>query len=145
MATRTGRGLPSGTDRDRIASAPVGRLATIRPDGTPHVVPVTFALSDNTVVTAVDSKPKRTTDLQRLRNLRADPHAALLVDRYSDDWSDLWWLRVDGTVAVVPADDARQAIHALAAKYAQYRSAPPGGPVLVLTPVRWTVWTAADG
>ena len=144
MPTRTGPGLPAGADLDRIARAPVARLATVRPDGTPHVVPVTFALSGNAVVTAVDSKPKRSNDLQRLRNLRANPAAALLVDQYGDDWSGLWWVRVDATAEIVDASDASAAIDALATKYAQYREARPGGPVLVLTPERWTSWSAAD-
>ena len=142
MSTRTGTGAPTGTDRDRIASAPVGRLATVRPDGTPHVVPVTFALSGDVLVTAVDSKPKRTTQLQRLSNVREHPVASLVVDHYDDDWSQLWWVRVDGHAEVVEVTAATEDVDALVAKYAQYHAVRPAGPVLRLRVERWTSWSA---
>ena len=142
MNTRSGTGVPTGVELDRIASARVGRLATVRPDGTPHVVPVTFALSGDALVTAVDSKPKRTTQLQRLRNAREHPVASVVVDHYDDDWSQLWWVRVDGHAEVVEATDATEDIDALVAKYAQYRAVRPVGPVLRLRVERWTSWSA---
>jgi len=75
----------------------VARLATVRPDGAPHLVPVVFAVEvaadGDRVHLAVDAKPKRTRNLQRLVNLRAEPRCALLVDHYADDWSRLWWGR----------------------------------------------------
>ena len=69
----------------RVAAARVARLATVRADGTPHIVAVTFALEEDTVVSVVDHKPKRTRELQRLRNLEGRPTASLLVDHYEDD------------------------------------------------------------
>src|SRR3977135_4384683 len=59
--------------RRRFASAQVARMATAGADGTPHIVPVCFALDGQTLYFAVDSKPKRTTDLKRLRNIAANP------------------------------------------------------------------------
>src|SRR2546423_7646238 len=76
--------------------ARVARLATVRPDGAPHLVPVTFAVRGDTVWTAVDAKPKRTRALARLRHVRAEPRVALLVDRYAEDWRELWWGRAGG-------------------------------------------------
>jgi PPOX class probable F420-dependent enzyme len=87
--------------RRRFAASPVARLATVRPDGTPHLVPVVFALVGDVVTTAVDHKPKRSTSLQRLANLRAEPRCSLLVDHYDDDWTRLWWARADGRAEVV--------------------------------------------
>jgi PPOX class probable F420-dependent enzyme len=126
--------------RARVARARVGRLATVRPDGTPHVVPVCFAATrdGDELVTAVDAKPKSTTALARLDNVRAQPRVALLVDHYDDDWSQLWWVRVDGTAQVVDLDDEHAA--ALAAKYEQYREARPPGPAIVVTDPRYTGW-----
>ena len=92
--------------RRRFASSPVARLATARPDGQPHVVPVVFALVGDTIYTAVDAKPKSTLRLQRLVNLQSDPRCALLVDRYDDDWSQLWWVRADGVASVLDRDPA---------------------------------------
>jgi Pyridoxamine 5'-phosphate oxidase len=78
-----------GTMRRRVEQARVARLATITPDGRPHVVPCCFVLSGSVLYSAVDSKPKSSDALQRVRNLRALPLAALLVDHYAEDWSVL--------------------------------------------------------
>jgi PPOX class probable F420-dependent enzyme len=130
------------TTRARLERARVGELATVRADGTPHVVPVCFALVDETVVTAVDAKPKSTGELRRLDNVRAHPHASLLVHEYTDDdWSRLWWVRVDGFAAVLTdGPDHATAIAALVAKYPQYRDAPPAGAVIALTVTRQASW-----
>ena len=131
--------------RRRFASSPVARLSTVRPDGAPHVVPVVFALVDDTVFSAVDAKPKRSRDLQRLANLKAEPRCALLVDHYEADWRRLWWVRADGTgevVAVPPTD--HPGIRALVQRFPQYRDEPPSGPLLVVTVHRWTGWTSTS-
>jgi len=131
--------------RRRFASSPVARLSTVRPDGAPHVVPVVFALVDDTVFSAVDAKPKRSRDLQRLANLKAEPRCALLVDHYEDDWRRLWWVRADGTGVVVagPPTD-HPGIQALVQRFPQYRDEPPSGPLLVVTVHRWTGWTSTS-
>ena len=109
--------------RGRFAAARVARLATVTPDGRPHLVPIVFALSGNTVYSAVDSKPKRTTALARLENVRAHPAVSLLVDHYSEDWSALWWVRVDGTARILTATpedrEAQGAIDRLKTRYPQ--------------------------
>jgi PPOX class probable F420-dependent enzyme len=130
--------LPPGTETERVAAARVGRLATVTPTGRPHVVPVCFAFAGLHIVTAVDAKPKYTRSLQRLENVRATGRASLLVDHYDDDWSLLWWVRVDAVAEVVEPTAA--AIEALAAKYEQYRADPPEGPVILLRPERWRSW-----
>jgi PPOX class probable F420-dependent enzyme len=129
--------LPAAIAEERLADARVGRLATVNAEGRPHVVPVCFALHDGRIVTAVDWKPKATTKLARLDNVRATHRASLLVDHYDEDWSKLWWVRVDGAATV--ADDDR-AIDALAAKYDQYRAQRPAGPVIAIEPDRWRSW-----
>jgi PPOX class probable F420-dependent enzyme len=131
--------------RRRFASSPVARLSTVRPDGGPHVVPIVFALVDDTVFSAVDAKPKRSTDLQRLANVRADPRCAVLVDHYEDDWRRLWWVRADGAAQVVVAPPAEHpGIQALVQRFREYRDEPPSGPLLVVTVQRWTGWASAS-
>ena len=128
-----------------LRGARVGRLATVRPDGQPHIVPCCFALVGDTVVTAVDAKPKSTTALQRLANIDVNPRASLLVDHYDDDWAQLWWVRVDGIAAMLGDGDGAErdrAIDALAAKYEQYRTTRPTGPVIVLRVERWRWWSS---
>jgi PPOX class probable F420-dependent enzyme len=129
--------------RARLAQARVGRLATVRPDGRPHVVACCFAVEGDRVWTAVDAKPKATQRLQRLANVRANPWASLLVDHYEDDWDALWWVRVDGRAEVVGGGAERErALGALAAKYEQYAATPPGGEVIAIEVERWRGWAA---
>jgi PPOX class probable F420-dependent enzyme len=127
--------------RARLAAARVGRLATVRPDGGPHVVVCCFALVGDRVWTAIDAKPKSGARLQRLENVRANPRASLLVDHYEEDWDALWWVRVDGAAAVVEERD-EDAFAALTAKYSQYAASPPGGPLIALAIERVTGWSA---
>src|SRR3990172_11041365 len=87
--------------RARFGAARVARLATVRPDGAPHVAPVVFALDGDAVWLVVDEKPKRHRRLQRLVNVGAEPRVSLLVDSYDEDWSRLWWGRADGRARVV--------------------------------------------
>ena len=129
--------------RAHLAAARVGRLATVRPDGGPHVVVCCYALEGDRVWTAIDAKPKTGAPLQRLANVRANPRASLLVDHYEEDWSRLWWVRVDGTAAVLESgNEEERAIAALTARYAQYVRAPPGGPVIEIAIERITGWSA---
>lgn len=123
--------------------ARVGRLGTVRPDGTPHVVPITFALVGETIVTMVDHKPKTTTRLQRLTNIQANPTATLLVDEWFEDWDRLRWVRVDGTAATHPDGDRwSESRAALAAKYAQYADRPPEGTAIVISIDHVTGWSS---
>jgi PPOX class probable F420-dependent enzyme len=128
---------PPATAEERLAHARVGRLATVTAAGRPHVVPVCFVLEGGRIYTAVDAKPKTTQALRRLENVRASGRASLLVDHYEEDWSELWWVRVDGVAEVI---DSEAAIDALAAKYEQYRTARPAGPVIAIVPERWSSW-----
>jgi len=129
--------------RERFASARVARLATVGASGRPHLVPIVFATAGDVVFSAVDAKPKHTTALQRLANVRDNPHVAVLADHYDDaDWSALWWARGDGSARVLGDADpaAAHALGLLAARYVQYRAAPPPGPVLEIRVERWSGW-----
>jgi PPOX class probable F420-dependent enzyme len=133
--------------RARFAAARVARLATAGETGRPHLVPIVFALDGDTVYSAVDRKPKRTTALRRLDNVRANPRVALLADEYDDvDWDALWWVRAEGSARVLEAgsEQAGRAIDLLAARYAQYRAERPAGTVLAIAVDRWAGWSAAE-
>ena len=133
----------------RFTQSPVARLATVTPDGIPHLVPVVFAVDGDpegdrdVVYTAVDAKPKTTQRLRRLANIQSNPQVSLLVDHYADDWTQLWWVRADGVAAI---HSGGQPMHAgyrlLRAKYPQYQSVPLIGPVITVTVRRWTSWHA---
>ncbi len=131
--------------RRRFGQARVGRLGTVDERGHPHLVPVCFALVDRTVYSAVDEKPKRTRQLRRLANIEATGRASVLVDEYGENWTELWWVRVDGPARVVtdPAEAAR-AVAALVAKYPQYGNHPPTGPVLAVEVTATAGWAYSN-
>jgi PPOX class probable F420-dependent enzyme len=130
--------------RRLIGTKMVARLATIREGGSPHIVPICFALDGDTLFFAIDAKPKRTADLQRLRNIASNPAVTILVDHYEDDWQKLWWIRLDGTARVVTQErEAQQMIDALVERYPQYRRARPAGPVVLVEIERMTGWSAS--
>lgn len=135
--------MPGDELRQRVGSARVARLATVDPDGRPHLVPVCFVLLGDVIYHAVDEKPKRHGRLRRLANIQATGHTCLLIDEYEEDWSKLWWTRLDGPGRLVddPAE-AAAARAALIAKYPQYVERPPAGPVVAVAVTRWSAWSA---
>ena len=136
--------MDEARSRARLSGARIGHLATVRPDGRPHVVACCFALHGDRLWTAVDAKPKATPRLQRLANVRAHPWASLLVDHYEEDWDALWWVRVAGAAAVLSdGSEYEEALAALVAKYEQYATAPPRGAVIAIAVERWSGWSAA--
>ncbi|MHA3024615.1 TIGR03668 family PPOX class F420-dependent oxidoreductase [Mycobacterium sp. BMJ-28] len=125
-----------------FAAAPVAVLATVS-DGVPHLVPVVFAVSGDTVYTAVDAKRKSTQRLRRLANIEANPRVSLLVDHYADDWAQLWWVRADGTAEIHAHGDQMAIGYALLrVKYRQYERIALDGPVVTVDVSRWSSWHA---
>jgi PPOX class probable F420-dependent enzyme len=122
----------------------VARLAFLDDRDAPRVLPVTFAVAADSLWSAIDEKPKRSTEPARVRFLRRRPEAALCVDVYDDDWSRLAWVQLLGVVEVVAVEEAPAAMEALAAKYAPYRERRPPGPLLRLCPERALHWRAQD-
>ncbi len=135
----------------RLERHPVARLATADASARPHLVPITFALVGDALVFVVDQKPKRAggTALKRVRNILANPHVAVLVDTYDDDWSRLEYVLIRGRADVIdrhaPAYD--DALAALRARYPQYRGidfVPERNPVIRIRPIA-VHWWRADG
>ena len=121
-----------------VTQSQVARLATV--DGTrPHLVPIVFCLVDGDLLVPVDGKPKSGKPLKRLRNITRNPAVAVLVDRYSDDWSKLRWARIDGRAEVVATD--RRIRAALKAKYPQYDHIEMGTQAIRITIDGVTSWS----
>jgi PPOX class probable F420-dependent enzyme len=129
--------------RARVRDARVGRLATLDAEGRPHLVPLCFALDGDVLYSAVDEKPKQSRRLKRLDNIRNRPDVAVLVDHYEENWTRLWWVRLDGTARVLddgPERDSGLAL--LRSKYEQYRAQPPTGAVIAVQVDRWRGWSS---
>ncbi|WP_455429714.1 pyridoxamine 5'-phosphate oxidase family protein [Natrinema pallidum] len=161
--------------RRRASSPTTADRATVDAQGRPHAVPICFAVlepaaravrpeptnasgtgngtpDDGTggirLVSAIDEKPKSTADLQRVRNVRANPRVTVLVDRYREDWSRLAWLQGRGWARILESDASSHAdaVSALEAKYDQYGRHELGDRPIVSIAIRRTVsWgTLAD-
>jgi PPOX class probable F420-dependent enzyme len=127
----------------RVASARVARLGTVDPEYGVHLVPITFTLVGDAILTAVDHKPKISRRLRRIENIERNHHVSVLVDHYEEDWTKLWWCRLAGTARVLyQGPEFDESVEALAARYEHYRGNTPGGPVVRIAVTRWTGWTA---
>lgn len=116
-------------------------LGTLDSSRRPHLVPISFALRNGEIVSAIDHKPKTTTSLGRVANLMRDPNVTVLIDRYDEQWIRLGWIMVRGLARM---DAPGSATGALSARYPQYRSFPPQGEVIAIEPVSITWWTWSD-
>jgi PPOX class probable F420-dependent enzyme len=132
--------------RELLESEPVGHLGLLDDAGHPRVLPVTFAVVEGKLWSAIDDKPKRVpgTELARVRWLRERPRSALTVDRYSDDWSRLAWVQAIGETAIVDIGRNKAVLEVLSARYPPYRERAPRGPLLRLDPDRVTWWRAGE-
>jgi PPOX class probable F420-dependent enzyme len=125
--------------------ARLGHLATADASGKPHVVPVCFAVLENTVYIAIDEKPKRGDPLRlrRLRNIAENPRVAVVVDVYDDaDWSRLGFVLLSASARIVnQGDEHARAISALRDRYPQYRQMTlEGRPVIAADVESSTAW-----
>lgn len=129
-----------------LLRAPRGFLATIGPDGNPHLVPVCFTWAGDVIWSAVDGKPKSGRVLQRIKDIEANPNISFTVDRWDEDWSRLAWLQARGRATVLRAgEETNKAETALRDKYPQYETTPLEGPVIRIDIERWLGWSAGSG
>jgi PPOX class probable F420-dependent enzyme len=131
----------------KLEDARVARLATVDAKLRPHIVPVCFAYDGKVFYTSIDQKPKRVAPerLTRLRNILAVPQVALLIDRYDEDWTQLWYILIRGEARLLPMSGHKErawALRKLRAKYPQYteRMLPDDAPIIRITPDRTAFW-----
>jgi PPOX class probable F420-dependent enzyme len=133
----TSASLLDDGQRTFLAAARMATLATIGPSGRPRLVPICFVVGADApdgrprLYSPLDDKPKAVADprrLARVRDLLARPDATLLVDRWSEDWERLGWLRLETTADLLEpgagshAAEHADAVTALRAKYPQYHA-----------------------
>lgn len=126
-------------DRARVAS-----LATVRADGSPRLVPCVYAVHDATVQVPVDAKPKRSRMLARLRDIERDPRVAVLAHQWSEDWAELWWVRLDGRARLASGEDLTRARARLCERYPQYTDPTELDPVITVEITAWRAWRADE-
>jgi PPOX class probable F420-dependent enzyme len=102
-----------------------------------------FVFEGETLYSAVDRKPKRSSKLRRIENARDRPDVTILVDHYEENWSRLWWIRLRGRARVLDDGEERErALLLLSQKYPQYRTEPPDGPVLAVDVTEVRKWAS---
>jgi PPOX class probable F420-dependent enzyme len=136
----------------KAKQARVARLATLDAQGRPHVVPVCFFYDGSMFYTAIDRKPKCVAPekLARVRQIRAKPHVALLIDEYDEEWSRLWYVLVRGTAALLPGSRSgarAKVVRELKKKYPQYAAGMLSDDALIIRiiPQRVACWMATRG
>lgn len=141
---------PQGVSRAIVKilkTARVARLATSDAKCRPHIVPICYVYYGKLFYTAIDLKPKRVPRerLARLQNIRAVPRVALLIDKYDEDWTHLWYILIRGKAKLLPRSAQKErslAIRKLRAKYPQYAQGmlADDAPIIRITPERTTAW-----
>jgi PPOX class probable F420-dependent enzyme len=136
----------SARQLELLTSARVGHLATADENSRPHVIPVCFSTDGRYIYSVLDQKPKRTalTRLRRVKNILANPQAALLVDHYEEEWGNLWYVMVSGRAdLVMEGQEQTDAVALLREKYQQYRDMDIAlNPVIKITPDNIVSWGA---
>ena len=122
-----------------------GVLSTVRAEGGPNVLPVCFTWAGDVLWTPIDGKPKSTDQLQRVRDVKANPDVTFMVDRWDEDWTRLAWLQAHGSASILPEGaETEKAFAALRAKYPQYDHTDLPGPVIRINVSHWVGWAGDE-
>jgi PPOX class probable F420-dependent enzyme len=127
-----------------VQSARVARLATADDKGRPHVIPICFTLDGKRLYSPIDEKPKKSAPLRlkRIRNIRANPHVTVVIDRYVEDWQRLAYVLITGRAKILlKGPDHKRAILLLRKKYPQYKMMHlEERPIIRITPTGYKCW-----
>ncbi len=133
---------------DLIERARVARLATVDSESKPHLVPVVFVFDGNCFFIPIDKKRKKTAKpwkLKRIKNIRDNPSVALLIDEYSEDWTKLAFLMIQGSATIITAKTQgniplHEAYKKLIIKYSQYQKIGLSEICITIKPEKVTSW-----
>jgi len=131
-----------------IGRAKIARLATVDSKSIPYLVPVVFVFDDNQFFLPIDEKKKKNTtnpkDLKRVKNIQNNSNVCLLIDEYSDDWSKLSFVMINGIASVMPSNLSniswRNVYEKLSIKYPQYQLVGLSNVWIVIRPQKLVSW-----
>jgi pyridoxamine 5'-phosphate oxidase family protein len=89
------------TDKEReyLATQRLGRIATVGPDGQPHVVPTSFGY--NAEHDAIDVGGLRMSQTKKLRDAQRTGRASIVIDDVLPPWQPRM-IEIRGTATVLP-------------------------------------------
>jgi PPOX class probable F420-dependent enzyme len=137
--------IPSAV-KEFIERARVARLATIDSEFKPHVVPVVFVFDGNHFFIPIDEKRKtaKPEKLKRIKNIQDNPNVALLIDDYSEDWTKLAFLMIQGKASIASKTEGnlqvQEAYKKLMTKYLQYQNVGLGEICIIIAPEKLASW-----
>lgn len=122
-----------------ISDARRAVMTTLGADGSPHAVPISYALRGGSFITPIDHKPKKGVKLARVKNIERDSRVTLLIDRWDEDWTRLYWIMVKGRAHLEPGPLISPE---LVDRYEQFRGQEEDA-LIVIEPQRilWWSWT----
>lgn len=104
----------SDAERAFVEPRPVARVATMLPDGAPHVVPVCPVLDGDRVIFESGAGTAKTV------NILAEPRVSICWDEYLDDWDALSQVVAFGRAHPLVGDARTRGAELLVAKFPQF-------------------------
>jgi PPOX class probable F420-dependent enzyme len=127
-----------------VRSARVAHLATADQQGRPYVIPICYVFDGKELYSPIDEKPKSSSPLRlkRVRNIQANPHVSVVVDRYDENWQRLAYVLIVGRARILASGIRHgRVVRLLRRKYPQYRKMTLGNrPIIRITPTAWKSW-----
>ncbi len=137
---------PSRKQGEILESARVARMATVDEAGKPHIVPICYVFVSGLIYTPIDKKPKSVSvnTLKRISNIRSNPNVSFIIDKYYEDWSRLYFLKIAGLASLIEeGEEYENSLLSLCEKYSQYRDMDLlnlGLPIIKISPRRIVSW-----
>ena len=130
-----------------IERARVARLGTIDSEFKPHLVPVVFVFDRSHFFIPIDEKRKtaKPEKLKRIKNIQDNPNVALLIDEYSEDWTKLAFVMIQGKATIITTKtreniQLQEAYKKLTTKYQQYQKIELREMCIIIKPEKIASW-----
>lgn len=145
MTKATPRTTLTATEEAFVARQRNGHLATASEQGSPSLVPICYAYDGTYFFTPLDEKPKsiEVSRLRRVQNILARHEAVLLIDHYSDDWTQIGYIQIRTQADIIQPEHPLHAgaLVRLRQRYEQYKTMDLEHlPCILLTPLHIHTW-----
>ncbi|MHA2226803.1 MAG: pyridoxamine 5'-phosphate oxidase family protein [Candidatus Hodarchaeales archaeon] len=116
----------SNDARKFLEEGRVLRIATVDKNGSPRLAPFCYWIQDDVVY--ILTRPETKT----VRNLRRNPEAAIMVDHYDEDWSQLKFCMIKGETTLIEEKEEVLKLHSTRGKKYSQQGDPTGRVFVVI-------------